>query len=131
MTNSEFRASFEVRTKDFAVRVFKFLDALPKKISSQVIAYQLAKSASSVGANYREATRAESRDDFGHKLQIALKESAETCYWLEILADLYPMHGIVKELLSEAYELRNMLQSMAQKSRRKHLKTPKPQYLNT
>ena len=78
MTNSEFRASFEVRTKDFAVRVFKFLDALPKKISSQVIAYQLAKSASSVGANYREATRAESRDDFGHKLQIALKESSET-----------------------------------------------------
>ena len=131
MTNSEFRAEFEVRTKNFAVRVFKYLDALPKKISSQVIAYQLAKSASSVGANYREATRAESRDDFGHKLQIALKESAETCYWLEVLVDLYPMHGIVKELLSEAYELRNMLQSMAQKTRRKSLKTSTHQYLKT
>ena len=119
MTNSEFRASFEVRTKDFAVRVFKFLDALPKKISSQVIAYQLAKSASSVGANYREANRAESRIDFGHKLQIAMKEASESAYWFEVLAGLYPMHRTIKTLSDEVVELRNLFQSICSSTRRK------------
>ena len=125
----EFKKKLEERTSVFTVSVFRCLDTLPKIPSSKVITFQLGKSASSVGANYREATRAESRDDFGHKLQIALKESAETCYWLEILVDLHPMHGVVKDLLSEAYELRNMLQSMSLKTRRKNLKTSIPQNL--
>ena len=102
MTNSEFREELEVRTRDFSVRVFRFLDALPKKTSTQVIAYQLGKSASSIGANYREATRAESREDFGHKLQIALKEAAESCYWLEVLKGLYPMHTMIAGFATNA-----------------------------
>ena len=114
MTNLEFKTQLEKRTKEFAVAAFQYLDALPKKVSTRVIAYQLGKSASSIGANYREANRGESREDFGHKLQIALKETSETCYWLEVLSDLYPTYETARRLLSEGVELRNLFQSISQ-----------------
>ena len=113
----EFKNALEKRMKDFSVAVFRFLDALPKKNSTRVIAYQLGKSASSIGANYREANRGESKADFAHKIQIALKEAAETCYWLDILADLYPMHATPRNLLAESTELRNLLQTVSRKMR--------------
>lgn len=122
MNNLEFKTQLEKRTRDFAVRTFKYLDALPKRESTRVIAYQLGKSASSIGANYREANRGESRDDFGHKLQIALKESSETCYWLEVLSVLYPAHETVKKLLAEGVELRNLFQAISQSTRTRKLK---------
>jgi len=114
-----FKLALEKRTKDFAVAVFKFLDALPKKNSTTIIASQLGRSASSIGANYREANRAESKEDFAHKIQIALKEASESVYWLEILSDLYPMHEVVVRFLAECMELRNLLQSISKKVRRK------------
>ena len=122
MTNLEFKTQLERRTKEFAVAAFKYLDAFPKKNSTRVIAYQLGKSASSIGANYREANRGESREDFGHKLQIALKEAAETCYWLEVLSDLYPTHETARRLLSESVEIRNLFQSISQTTRTRKLK---------
>jgi len=112
-----FKNSLEKRTKDFAVAVFKFLDALPKKNSTRIISYQLGKSASSIGANYREANRGESKDDFAHKLQIALKEASESAFWLEVLVDLYPMHELVKRLMAECVELRNLLHAISRKVR--------------
>jgi len=114
----EFKNMLETRTRVFAVATFKVLDALPKKTSTRVISYQLGKSASSIGANYREANRAESRDDFAHKLQIALKEASESVYWFEILSGLYPMHEVIKSLAAECVELRNLLQSIAKSVRR-------------
>ncbi len=90
MTKEEFKKWLKARTRAFAVRVFQFVNELPKTTSTQVISFQLAKSASSMGANYREATRAESRADFAHKIGIVEKESDETLFWLEVLADLYP-----------------------------------------
>ena len=111
-TNLEFKTELEERTKVFAVSVFKLLDALPKKNSTRIISYQLGKSASSIGANYHEANRAESRDDFVHKCRIALKEASETCYWLDVLSRIYPMHEAIKSQHSESVELRNLLQSI-------------------
>ena len=115
----EFKQWLEARTRAFAVASLKFLDALPKKNSTRVIAFQLGKSATSIGANYREANRAESRVDFGHKLQIAMKEASESVYWLEVLSGLYPMHETIKTLEREAIELRNLLQSISSSTRRK------------
>ena len=115
----EFKQWLEARTRAFAVASLKFLDALPKKNSTRVIAFQLGKSATSIGANYREANRAESRVDFGHKLQIAMKEASESVYWLEVLSGLYPMHETIKTLEREAIELRNLLQSISSSARRK------------
>jgi four helix bundle protein len=115
----EFKQWLEARTRAFAVASLKFLDALPKKNSTKIVAFQLGKSATSIGANYREANRAESRVDFGHKLQIAMKEASESVYWLEVLSGLYPMHETIKTLEREAIELRNLLQSISSSTRRK------------
>lgn len=115
----EFRKSLELRTRDFAVLVFKYLDALPKTNSSRVIAYQLGKSASSVGANYREANRSESSADFAHKVSIALKECSESLYWLEILLELRPHSDACIKLLSECDELVRIFQTVMSKLRKK------------
>ena len=118
MDNNEFRESLELRTKTFAVDVFRLLDELDGRVSSRVISFQLGKSASSIGANYRESCRAESKADFSHKIQIALKEAAESCYWLEILAELNSKSESAKILLSESIRLRNLFQSIAKSARR-------------
>ena len=110
-----FKKTLEQRTKSFAVSVFKCLDALPKCNSSRIIAYQLGKSASSVGANYREANRGESPEDFAHKIGIALKECAESQYWLEILHDLRLSSQIVESRLTECTELLALFQTIDRK----------------
>ena len=63
MTNAEFREVLEDRTAKYTVEVFKCLRELPYDVSTKVIAHQLGKSASSIGANYHEANRSESRDE--------------------------------------------------------------------
>ncbi len=107
-----FKKSLESRTSDFAIAVFRSLDALPPFVSSKVISYQLGKSASSVGANYREANRAESRDDFNHKIGIVLKECSESLYWLELLRRLYPDQDVYSQLVKECSELVCLFQSV-------------------
>ncbi|MGH9428770.1 MAG: four helix bundle protein [Terriglobia bacterium] len=78
------KVEFESRTKTFALQVIRFVARLPKNKVADVLGYQLAKSGTSIGANYREANRAESRNDFIHKIAIVEKEAAETQYWLEL-----------------------------------------------
>jgi len=78
------RRDLERRTLAFAVDVIRFVNTFGKSKPADVISYQLLKSGTSVGANYREANRAESRKDFAHKIGLAEKECAETQYWLEI-----------------------------------------------
>ena len=107
----DFKKKMEQRTKKFSVSVFKYLDILPNSNSSRIIAFQLGKSASSVGANYREANRSESADDFTHKMGIALKECSESLYWLDILKDLRPSSECVEKLYKECEELLKILQS--------------------
>ena len=62
------------RTKSFSIKVFKLVDCFPKTKASDVVAYQLLKSASSVAANYRAVNRAKSKADFINKMSIALEE---------------------------------------------------------
>ena len=78
------KSELEQRTKVFALRVIRFVSDFPRSKAADVIGYQLLKSATSIGANYREANRAESRADFIHKIAIVEKEAAETEYWLEL-----------------------------------------------
>lgn len=112
MGRNEFKHWLEQRTASFAVETFKLLDELPHTCSTRIIAFQLGKSASSIGANYREANRAESHEDFVHKISIALKEASESLYWTEILSNLYPAHTGVGLLSKENSEIRNLLQSI-------------------
>ncbi len=75
----------KTRTKAFAVRVIRLVDALPRSLAAQVVGRQLLRSATSVGANYRAACRAQSRAEFAAKLSIVVEEADETLYWLELL----------------------------------------------
>jgi len=73
------------RTFQFAVRVIRAARALPQDAATRVVAYQLVKAATSVGANVEEADGAESNRDFAHKLSIARKEARESRYWTRIV----------------------------------------------
>ena len=73
------------RSFNFAVEVLKLVKSLDDVSYSRIIAYQVTKSATSIGANIEEAQAAESKADFIHKYNIALKEVRETRYWLKLL----------------------------------------------
>lgn len=81
------RRDFEKGTKDFALRLIGFIGGLPKNKVTDVLGYQVLKSGTSMGANYREANRAESHDDFVHKIGIVEKESSESQYWFELFKE--------------------------------------------
>jgi four helix bundle protein len=78
------RSELETKTKTFAVAVIRFVEQLPKGKTARILGNQLLRSATSIGANYREAGRAESRRDFVHKVALSEKEAAESLYWLEL-----------------------------------------------
>ncbi len=82
------KRDLEQRTKTFALRVIRFVSKLPRNRVTDTVGTQLLKSGTSIGANYREANRAESRSDFIHKIALVEKEAAETHYWLEILDEI-------------------------------------------
>ena len=75
------------RTKKFALDAIKLCDTLPHTRAGNVIASQLMRSATSVGANYRAVCRARSKRDFVSKLGITLEETDESIYWMEILIE--------------------------------------------
>jgi four helix bundle protein len=97
-----------VRTKKFALRTIRAYSTLPKETVTQVLGKQLLRSATSVGAHYREAFRGKSRADFISKMQGALQELEESQYWLELLIDagtvpqkqLLPLVDETNELIS-------------------------------
>jgi four helix bundle protein len=70
---------------EFAVLIIKHLGSIKKANQADIFSRQLLKSATSIGANIREAHNAESKNDFIHKMGIAQKECDETRYWLELL----------------------------------------------
>ena len=94
------------RTKEFALRVIRLVEALPRTQTSQVIGNQLLRSATSVAANYRAVCRARSPADFVHKLGIVEEEADESLFWLEMIVEteLMPANRM-QELLQEADEL--------------------------
>ncbi len=100
------KVQLQNRTKSFAVRIFKMVEKLPKSKGTEVIAYQLIKSSSSVAANYRAVCRAKSKADFINKLKIVEEESDESLFWLEFIVDLELIHNkLLKDLIKESNEL--------------------------
>jgi four helix bundle protein len=74
------KQELEQRTKQFALRIIQFVGELPSSPVTRVMGYQLMKAGTSIGANYREANRAESFNDFIHKIGIVEKECSESQY---------------------------------------------------
>ena len=98
--------AMKARTKAFAVRVIKLVNALPNMRAADVIGRQLLRAGTSVGANYRAACRARSHPDFLAKLAIVEEEADECGYWIELLIE----SGLIEEplvdpLRQEASEL--------------------------
>ena len=76
-----------LRTKEFALRIIKLADSLPKNASGKAIGTQIIRSGTSIGANYRAACRARSTNEFVSKLGIVLEESDETVFWIELIIE--------------------------------------------
>jgi|SRR3989304_6422401 len=96
----------KARTKAFSLSIIFLLSKLPKTDAGKVISYQLIKSSTSVGANYRVACRAKSKADFIYKINIVEEEADESLYWLEILNEAKLLKSeILEPLVKEADEL--------------------------
>src|SRR5438552_18806864 len=119
MMDGEGERDLRVRTKAFALRILRLYTLLPKTTEAQVLGRQVLRSGTSVGAHYREATRARSTAEFVSKIEGGLQELEETAYWLELLAE----SGIVPEsqledLRQEANELTAILVSSVKTAKR-------------
>ena len=98
------------RTKTYALRIIRLYVALPKTTEAQVLGKQVLRSGTSIGANVAEANQAQSDPDFISKLSIALKETVETVYWLELLKDTnYITETQAESLLQDCTELKAIL----------------------
>ena len=109
MKDSELRN----RTKSFALEVITICDGVDTRKGRGVLVNQIIRSVTSVGANIHEAGYASSKADFINKFYIALKECAETEYWIEMLAgcnaitsdtaqNLLQKCGIIRRMLSKS-----------------------------
>jgi four helix bundle protein len=98
--------AFKDRTKQYALRIIRLTEALPRGRLASVIGGQLLRSGTSVGANYRAACRGKSRADVIAKLAIVEEEADECLYWMELLIDsgLVPEHRIT-DLMQEGDEI--------------------------
>lgn len=97
------------RTREFALKVIKLYSSLDKTTEMQVVGKQFLRSGTSVGAHYREGTRARSDAEFISKMEGGLQELEETLYWFELLAHLTDndteKKRITENLMKEANEL--------------------------
>lgn len=96
------------RTVDFGLAAMEFCEALPRSPAGRHIGGQLLRSATSVAANYAEASEAESTADFVHKMKLAQKELKESRVWLLFASRLSPGDA-VERLQSESRELLLMI----------------------
>jgi four helix bundle protein len=110
----------ETRTTEFALRIIKLFSALPKTAEAQVLGKQLLRSGTSVGAHYREAKRAKSTLDFINKIEGALQELDESCYWLELIekSGIMPSKRLAG-LRAEAVELTKILVTVVKRAKDK------------
>jgi four helix bundle protein len=101
---------------DFALMILQYCSEL-EKTKKYVLANQLLKSGTSIGANIMEAQNAESKADFIHKMKIASKEAGETQYWLMLChyAEQYPECGAIFPRLEEIQKLLSKILSTAKK----------------
>ncbi len=94
------------RTKKFALRILKLIDALPNSAAGRTVAGQLARSGTSVAANYRAAGRGKSKPDFIAKLGIVEEEADESQFWLELIIESEMLKPeLVESLKQEANEI--------------------------
>jgi len=116
MNNKDFSKRMEKRTKQFAISIIRISASLAFSTESKVIKNQITKSATSIGANYREANRARSIADFSNKIKICESEANETLFWLEIIEDLHWVEiEKIRSIYKEAKEILAIYTSIGKK----------------
>lgn len=97
---------FKRKTRAFAIRVIRLVQALPKLSVGDVLGKQLLRCGTSVGANYRAACRAKSRADFIAKMKIVEEECDESLYWMDLLIESEQVKAaLLRDLMKEAEEI--------------------------
>ncbi len=111
--NPEFKMDIKKRTYLYALSIIRFIDQLNKNdLSVQVLARQLLRSGTSVGANVIEAQASSSKKEFTNFLNYSLKSAKESKFWLALLRDSgKARRESVNPLLTESKELANILAS--------------------
>ena len=130
MANSEWRIAkegsllsvgsrdIEQRTFAFAARVVKVVNAMPRSVAGGVIARQVMRAGTSVGANIEEAQGSQSRKDFARRMNIARAEAREALYWLRLVKETELIPGQrLEELIKEADELVRILTTIVKRTR--------------
>ena len=106
------KTDLKQRTKAFALRILKLIDALPNSRKGRIISDQLGRAGTAVGANYRASCRARSRAEFIAKIGVVEEEADESAYWLELIMEdelLSPVK--IQPLHTEATELTAIMAS--------------------
>ena len=107
-----------VKSKAFALKIIRLYKYLCEEKKEFVLSKQVLRSGTSIGANAKEASMAQSKKDFEAKLSIALKESGETEYWLELLHDSdYIGNASFESIYADNKELIRILTSILKSSR--------------
>ena len=104
---------------EFAVEIIKLCRTMSKQEKEHMLTQQLLRSGTSIGANVAESVEAQSDKDFIHKLSIALKESAETIYWIKLLKEAgYLKDAEAKTMLDKSQHIKAMLIKSIQTKKR-------------
>jgi len=108
----KFKTELKLRIYRWTLKLIKAIDNLAKDSSSQIMATQVLRSGTSIGANYIEAQASSSRKDFANFLHHSLKSANETKFWLALLRDSGKLNkSLAEDLLKEAVEIANILGS--------------------
>ena len=119
MEREEFIEGLKTRTKQFAIRILKLYQALPKTHDYQIVGKQLIRSGTSVASNYRAACRARSQNEFFSKISIVVEEADETAFWLEVLIESEMMSQEKLDLLlKETLELTKIMATARKNSKK-------------
>jgi four helix bundle protein len=106
------------RTKQYALAVIKLCATLPRTPAAQIMARQLLRSGTAVGANFREALRSRSKPEYAAKMNVGLMELEESLYWLELLEESNVRNGVeVDDLKSKSSELSAIFVTMIKRSK--------------
>lgn len=103
---------------EFALAIIEYVELLEEQ-KKYVIAKQLLKSGTSIGANIRESQSAESKADFIHKLKISAKEAEESAYWLRLCEHSKSYPNPTDEVKSKLVSIQKLLSKIISTSNRK------------
>lgn len=114
------KVELRIRLKDFAIRIIKMVDSMPRTIAADAIGRQVVRSGTSPSANYRAALLAKSDKDFLNKLKMVEEELDETLHWIEIIMETEMINTEkMNNIHQECHELLKIIVSTIVTTRKK------------